>query len=450
MSEHFEIEGWSLVEDCSLAFRYRSPKFGLFAETITFPETHTPLSVLAKKHGALLDVVAVVLGVSYYKTDPTKALSVKSGFPTDAAHAFSNALYVEGLAEFYVRNGLAYPPDFRFVTPGEARSTRSSIGERESSAAKEKAIVAFGGGKDSHVALALLKEAGVDVEPTIVTLSEKSEAKLRALSARALTNISRRIDPALLSANKAGALNGHIPITAINSLLLVIYAILRGADWVVFANERSADEPTLMLNGHEINHQFSKTYRCETLLRKCLQSISADMPDYFSLLRPVSELWIARKLAQLPDALETFSSCNRNFVFSGPNALPPGVRWCGRCAKCVFTALITAPFLSRSQSVAVFAGDVLNDPANAPVLRELVGLSEAKPWDCVGTIREAAAALSRLDEMEEWRSARAVAETLAALHAKWDAAYLSDAFLDALIGNHAGFLPKKMMFVYER
>lgn len=444
MNDYFEIEGWSLPAENSLALHYRSSKFGAFTEIIEFPETAKSLAAVAQQYPSLLDLTAVVLGVSYYKTNPTGLVVVKSGFPTEAAARFAHALYVEGLGEFYVRNGIKYPPAFRFEAKQAGDDRMPPTAKRN-----ERAIVAFGGGKDSHVALALLQRAGVAVEPTSVTLSDKSKNKLQDMSALPLTTISRRIDGALLEANKAGALNGHVPVTAINSMLLLIYALLRDADWVVFANERSADEPTLVAGGHEINHQFSKTYRCEELLRQCLQSLGPGAPDYFSLLRPVSELWIAKVLSQLPDALDKFSSCNRNFIFSGPNALPPGVRWCGHCAKCVFTALITAPFLPRQRSLEVFGSDVLDDPANVAMARELVGLSEAKPWDCVGTVREAAAALSHLAEIEAWRDAEVVRETLAALHAKWGAEYLREAYSEAMAAKRIGFLPPKMAFIFD-
>lgn len=441
MTGHFEVKGWTLEGERRLAFAYKSSKFGAFTEVVEFPEARLPLSMIAQRHSALLDVASVVLGVSYYKADPVGSALLKRRL-TPEAMRFARALYIEGLGEFYVRNGLPYPPDFEFRPPADGAAPPGSGATAAPSSAR--AVAAFGGGKDSHVALALLERAGIPTEPTAVVLSEASARRLGAMSTRRLTLISRRIDPALLAANRSGALNGHVPITAINSLILVIYALLQEANWVVFANERSADEPTMTVGGHEINHQFSKTYHCERLLRDCLQSISPAMPEYFSVLRPVSELWIARVLASLPDALNKFSSCNRNFVFAGPKALPTGVRWCGECAKCAFTALITAPFLSRAASIEVFGSDILDNDANSPLIRELVGMSEAKPWDCVGTVREAAAALSRLGRDDNWKHVRAVSDHIASVRARWGETYLDEAFGDAMTCHGNGFLPPNL------
>ncbi len=41
-----------------------------------------------------------------------------------------------------------------------------------------------------------------------------------------LLNISRQLAPELFAMNKQGALNGHIPVTAVNSAILVLAALL--------------------------------------------------------------------------------------------------------------------------------------------------------------------------------------------------------------------------------
>ena len=58
-------------------------------------------------------------------------------------------------------------------------------------------------------------------------------------------NISRELAPGLFELNRLGAWNGHIPVTAINSAILALAAILCGYDSIVFANERSASVATL-------------------------------------------------------------------------------------------------------------------------------------------------------------------------------------------------------------
>jgi hypothetical protein len=274
-----------------------------------------------------------------------------------------------------------------------------------------------------------VEKGGWRAELACVALSDRIARAIASMTDRPLTIIERRLDPALIAANRAGALNGHIPVTAINSLALALHAHLTGAAHVVFANERSADEATLVIDGRAVNHQYSKTLAAERLMREAIAETGSGV-DYFSVLRPVSELWVARRLADLPRALSQFRSCNRNFVQAEADA--PARPWCGQCAKCAFTALITALFLPRARSVALFGADVLDSAAAVDHLAATAGLGDVRPWDCVGGAGETAAALHRLAASPEWAGARAVealapqveaaygAERLAAI---WEAAF---------------------------
>ena len=58
-------------------------------------------------------------------------------------------------------------------------------------------------------------------------------------------------------------MNGHIPVTAINSAILVFAAVLLGVDQVVFSNERSASYGSLIEGTGEVNHQWSKGWAFE-------------------------------------------------------------------------------------------------------------------------------------------------------------------------------------------
>jgi hypothetical protein len=111
-------------------------------------------------------------------------------------------------------------------------------------------------------------------------------------------NIGRRLAPELFEYNRIGAWNGHIPVTAINSAILICAALVYGHDSVVFSNERSASVATLEYDGQAVNHQWSKSLEFEMRLRSYVKAhIAADL-DYFSLLRPWSELAVTRAFAQ--------------------------------------------------------------------------------------------------------------------------------------------------------
>src|SRR3546814_1665033 len=73
------------------------------------------------------------------------------------------------------------------------------------------------------------------------------------------------------------------------------------------------------------------------------REVAADL-HYYSLLRPLSELAVARQFAKSDRYDAHFSSCNRNFHLLGER---PVGRWCGVCPKCHFVFLALAPFMPK-------------------------------------------------------------------------------------------------------
>ena len=101
--------------------------------------------------------------------------------------------------------------------------------------------------------------------------------------------------------------------------------------------------------------------------------------QYFSFLRPLSELQIASLFAQCEAYHPVFRSCN---VGSKTDS------WCGHCPKCLFTWMILSPFLSKEQLTAIFGKDLMADESLRPILEELNGTAAVKPFECVGTVEE--------------------------------------------------------------
>jgi hypothetical protein len=207
--------------------------------------------------------------------------------------------------------------------------------------------------------------------------------------------------------NRLGAWNGHIPVTAINSVILVVAAILYGYDSIVFANERSASVATLEYEGQEVNHQWSKGFGFEKTLHDYLHThVAADL-DYCSLLRPWSELAVTSAFARLGgEYFNVFSSCNRNFRILGPK---PADRWCGQCPKCHFVFLALAPFMAKPRLLSIFGRNLLDDEELAGAFDALLEYKDHKPFECVGEGAEARAAMAALAERPEWREDALVA-----------------------------------------
>jgi hypothetical protein len=354
-----------------------------FTETITFPVPAGGGAVPAAFH-RVLDLLHVVAGVSYYKVGAPARIVAPRPAP-GAVASFFTAVYTKGLPQYAYRNQLPHVLELTVETPSaEAVSDVTEVSGRP--------LSAVGGGKDSIVTLEILRAAGLDpvpfsVNPNPVIENVNAASGLPALAAR------RKLDPRLFELNKAGALNGHIPVTAINSLIAIATAVLHGLGPVVMSNERSASDPNLIWNGHEVNHQWSKGAEAEGLLRDAVTAYAGLADPYFSLLRTLSELHIAQLFAGYTAYDDVVTSCNKAFKLHDPTA-----RWCGDCPKCRFVFLAMAPHMTRERLAHIFGHDLFADPAQVPGFLELLGVDAHKPFECVGEAEECLVALSLLTD----------------------------------------------------
>lgn len=371
-------------------------------ERLVFP--HAPWPMDASRQAAFqraLRLLHRVAGVSYYKACIPPRLQPGSPRPDPLTADFLERLYVDGLGEFAWANGLSLE--------GRVHFPRSEGPDPQplDLALPQRALLAMGGGKDSLVSLDMLRRSGVEIQPACVGGSPLiGETARRA--GLPLLRIERHLAPELADMNRAGALNGHVPVTAIHAAILACAAILYGYGWVVFSNERSADEPTRGGDGgHPVNHQYSKSLVFERDWRQVIRrTIAADL-ECFSLLRPLTELAIAARFARLESFHPVFSSCNRNFHQHGSRLGPN--RWCGDCPKCRFATLALAPFLSPKAVTDILGRNLLNEPRQESGFRALCELGADKPFECVGTVGECRAALARLARREDWSKCAIVA-----------------------------------------
>lgn len=373
-------------------------------ETLTFPWQPWPAD--ASRQAAFLsalELLHLIAGISYYKAGLATTIAVGDDRLDPALSGFLNELYTRGLGEFaYVNqldlSGLSL---FQANTNAAPRSVDLDLPER--------ALVAMGGGKDSLVCLELLRGAGIEVQPVCVGGAALIGDTVRA-AGLPLIRIGRRLAPQLADLNEQGAWNGHVPVTAINSAVIVCAALLYGYRYVVFANESSADEATLTTaQGLEVNHQYSKSLAFERAFAALIHRRVSPSLDYFSLLRPFGEAAIARRFAALDRYHGVFSSCNRNFHLDGARIKG---RWCARCPKCRFTALALAPFLAPADLKAIQGGDLLDDKEQLGGFRQLCGLGQDKPFECVGSVAESRALVKCLADQPRWRG-KAVISALA-------------------------------------
>ncbi|KAA2285211.1 UDP-N-acetyl-alpha-D-muramoyl-L-alanyl-L-glutamate epimerase [Arenimonas fontis] len=366
----------------------------VMTETLRFPGA--PFALEGERAAAVrraLRLLHLIAGVSYYKAAVPPEIVVE-GEPLDAGTAdLLTDVYENGLGEFAYRNGLSLRGKIRFPRGEAAAPVAPALG------LSGQAIVAIGGGKDSLVSIESLRELGVPQTVAWVGASPLIAACAQRTGLPPL-NVQRALSPRLFELNKAGALNGHIPVTAVNSAILAVAALLRGAGQVVFSNERSASYGSLIPGTGEVNHQWSKSWAFERAFAAHLRShVAADL-RYYSLLRPFSELAVARRFARLDGYDQHFSSCNRNFHILGER---PAQRWCGACPKCQFVFLALAPFMPKPRLVAIFGRNLLDEPELAPGFDALMEYRDHKPFECVGEGRESRAAMDLLADSPAWR-----------------------------------------------
>lgn len=376
-------------------------------ETITLPGAPFALEgARAEAAERALQLLHLIAGVSYYKAAVPPEIRIEA-YAIDAATAvLLEDVYLHGLGEFAYRNGLNLHGRIRFPVTDPSPSTGRLGGDGVAALGlREHALVAIGGGKDSLVSIEALRAIGIEQTVTWIGGSQLIKACAKRTGLETL-NIGRQLASELFEYNRLGASNGHIPVTAVNSAILAFAAVVLGVDQVVFSNERSASYGSLIEGTGEVNHQWSKGWAFESTFAAHLHShVAADL-NYYSLLRPLSELAVARQFAKIDHYDAHFSSCNRNFHLLGER---PVNRWCGVCPKCHFVFLALAPFMPKPRLVGIFGRNLLDDPGQVPGYDALLEYKDHKPFECVGEGKESRAAMAALAARPEWREDAIVA-----------------------------------------
>jgi UDP-N-acetyl-alpha-D-muramoyl-L-alanyl-L-glutamate epimerase len=399
----FTFEGFDLSQDqLQLSYSLKAGDWQRdFIETIQFPNAPALALMSPDRLQALhaaCQVLMVFAGVSYFKAiNPPRIFNASSRTLSHPLAALAKDVYQQGLGEYAYQNRLEVKADFDAQDASHAAPMLHS---------EQRALVAIGGGKDSLVSIEALKRANKSACAVWIGQSELIEATAVA-SGLARLNIKRAVSPVLFELNQQGALNGHVPVTAINSAILTVAAVWYGYSQVIFSNEASADAATLIHQGKPVNHQWSKSAAFEYAFASLVKSdIQADL-DYFSLLRPYGELAIAARFAAFQQYDAVFSSCNRNFRILGAK---PTQRWCGVCPKCHFVFLAMAPFVPKPRLLNIFGRNLLDDFSQAAGFDALIEWQGAhKPFECVGEAQESLAALQTLAQRADWREDALVA-----------------------------------------
>lgn len=238
--------------------------------------------------------------LSYWKAFCSKEIVVRSGVLNDEQLEFWYTLLFKGLGEFYFKNEIDFTvPDFVTIKSDEGEPT-PFLGMP-----KQRDLIPVGGGKDSAVTLGIFEEAKKDFTPLVLLtktdgLGGSSALAVSKESLKEPIVIERKIDPKLLELNKEGYLNGHTPFSAYLAFVCALAAVLYDYKSIIVSNESSANEGNTEYQGIFINHQYSKSFEFEKAFDAYARNFLAGNILYFSFLRPLNELQIARLFFRLP------------------------------------------------------------------------------------------------------------------------------------------------------
>jgi hypothetical protein len=369
-----------------------------FTERIQF-EGVGPLDAPAVT--ALAQLWFLVAGLSYYKAGAAKRIDV-GALPLGAkGRALLESALHDGLGEFAFRNDL---PLSDVIIEGGAPVERFDpfIDPR-------RVLTPFGGGIDSVVTVTQLRDH-VDQALFVVSPAGGRFEPLEetaAVTGLEIVRATRWLDPAILEGSD-DFYNGHVPVTAMVTLLAAVAAVASGRGGVALSNEHSSSVANLRWYDTDINHQWSKSWNAERLLADAIAERVSDELSVASYLRDRSELWVAKVFSEETQFHQVFRSCNRAFSQVSAQRV---AKWCGECDKCLFVNLVLAPFLSRAALKTIFACEPLSDPQREAQLRTLVGVGlDHKPFECVGDPDESAVALREVASRDEWRDVPLLAE----------------------------------------
>ena len=331
-----------------------------------------------------LDTILFNIGmielISYWKLACPRKVYITPFRLSEEQIKWWKKLYFNGLGEFFYLNGIKENVDDFMEIICESDISLNKINIPLSDAT----LVPVGGGKDSVVTLELLKNK-LPVIPLIINPRGATNecVKVAGFSEEQVAVIKRTLDSTMLRMNNDGFLNGHTPFSAMLALYTLLIGFATNSKYIALSNESSANEPTVP--DSEINHQYSKSIAFENDFRDYVNKyISSDI-EYFSFLRPLNEIQIASLFSRNKDYYMVFKSCNAGSKTDS---------WCGKCPKCLFTYLIMSPFISQEDLINIFGKDLLNDNDLQPILKQLKGEADVKPFECVGTIEEVNACLN--------------------------------------------------------
>ncbi len=316
---------------------------------------------------------------SYWKATCSPNIIIKGGFLNNEQKKWLKKLIFNGLGEFFYVNKIN-PSYEDFVTV----SCNSKEDLVEDNGNYEGYLVAVGGGKDSITSLQILKD--ITNKKAFIINNRKicfDSAEIAGINEKDIINVERLFDKNIIELNNKGFLNGHTPLSSCIAFISYLTAYVNGIKYIVLSNESSANEASV--KGTNINHQYSKSLEFEDDFRYYTKEFLSPKIEYFSLLRPLSELQIMKIFTKYPKYFKHFISCNNG---GKRKNIGKTDGWCCTCSKCLFIYIIMSNFVDQETMVDIFGENLLDKKEMLNYFLELLGKKDTKPFECVGTVKE--------------------------------------------------------------
>lgn len=370
-----------------LEYEFEIPNLTKFNPSIKIlKKSHVFKNINTKYVKNLVFHIGLIELISYWKCTCSPKIIIKCGFLNNEQIEWWKKIYFYGLSElFYTNNIKTNIQDFVTI---ECTNKNTNIEYEPIKDEYYGYIVPIGGGKDSVVTLETLEldkknDYCLIINPKSVTLKC---ANLAGFEDKNIIEIYRNIDSKLIDLNKNGFINGHTPFSAMLAFLSYFIAYVMSKKYIALSNESSANESNVV--GKKINHQYSKSFEFECDFEKYSNKFLKMPVKYFSFLRPLNELQIAKIFSKHEKYHNIFKSCN-------VGSKEKEWKWCCNCAKCLFAYIILSPYLYKDKLVDIFEIDLFKKDDLLKTFIELTGNGDTKPFDCVGTFEEVNFAISK-------------------------------------------------------
>ncbi len=251
-------------------------------------------------------------------------------------------------------------------------------------------LMGCGGGKDSILGMKILEESEIAYATIQYAHSVYGKAELQH---QLIDQVIETMNPIkshrisiyddftdfpflpLYHPKNSGIISPETPMSVFECLFIMLN---EGYHYLSFAHEKSANTGNFFWKtlSREVNHQWGKSLEAEQQLNQCIQANLLENFNYFSILQPIYDLRIFENLSKYPHILPKIHSCN----IEKP--------WCKKCPKCAYVWLGLMAFFDSKDVDAVFGMNLFDDEDLQPIFREMLGLSEHTPFECIGEIAE--------------------------------------------------------------